>query len=115
MTCATRPRQHSNTRLLGQLSFLSGTAQEMTSPPSSLSLALAPSFAAVCLLRGVDGLGKGGKDGPKDALVALDAGELRAGRAFGVLRALDTAGSVAGPAIAGLPSTACTSQRVKVW
>jgi MFS family permease len=35
-------------------------------------------------------------------LVALDAGAARAGRAFGLLRALDTAGSVAGPAIAGL-------------
>lgn len=149
----------SNTRLLGELSFLSGTAQEMVYPliptfvvvvlgssktllgavegllalgvtvarlgsaraldrgfsprrllrasyiASLLSrplLALAPNFAAVGLLRGIDGLGKGGKDAPKDSLVALDAGEARAGRAFGVLRALDTAGSVAGPAIAGL-------------
>ncbi len=65
-------------------------------------LALAPNLATVGALRVVDGLGKGGKDAPKDSLVALDAGAGRAGRAFGVLRALDTAGSVAGPAVAGL-------------
>jgi MFS family permease len=149
----------SNTLLLGQLSFLSGTAQEMVYPliptfvvvaigsskttlgviegllavgvtvarlasaaamdrgvsprrilvgsyvASLLSrplLAVAPNLAAVGVLRGIDGLGKGGKDAPKDSLVALDAGSAKAGRAFGVLRALDTAGSVAGPAIAGL-------------
>ncbi|HEX3825938.1 MAG TPA: MFS transporter [Sporichthyaceae bacterium] len=65
-------------------------------------LALAPNLATVAVLRGIDGLGKGGKDAPKDSLVALDVHHSRAGRAFGVLRALDTAGSVAGPAIAGL-------------
>jgi MFS family permease len=65
-------------------------------------LALAPNVATVAALRTVDGLGKGGKDAPKDALVALDAGTGHVGRAFGLLRALDTAGSVAGPAIAGL-------------
>ena len=155
----TAPAGRSNTLLLGQLSFLSGTAQEMVYPliptfvvvalgssPAVLGgiegslafgvtvarlfsarlldrgfsprrllnisyiaslvsrplLALAPSVAAVGALRVVDGLGKGGKDAPKDTLVALDAGAARAGRAFGLLRALDTAGSVAGPAIAGL-------------
>jgi MFS family permease len=65
-------------------------------------LALAPNVATVAALRTVDGLGKGGKDAPKDSLVALDAGTGHSGRAFGLLRALDTAGSVAGPAIAGL-------------
>jgi MFS family permease len=156
----TAPRpQRSNTLILGQLSFLSGTAQEMVYPliptfvvvalgssktllgvieglltvgvtlarlgsaaaidrgvsprriligsyvASLLSrplLALAPNLATVGTLRAVDGLGKGGKDAPKDSLVALDAGDARAGRAFGILRALDTAGSVAGPVIAGL-------------
>jgi MFS family permease len=154
---ARAPR--SNTLILGQLSFLSGTAQEMIYPliptfvvialgssktllgviegvltlgvtlarvgsaaaidrgvspkrilvgsyvaslVSRPLLALAPNLATVGALRGIDGLGKGGKDAPKDSLVALDAGEAKAGRAFGILRALDTAGSVAGPAIAGL-------------
>ncbi|HVY09210.1 MAG TPA: MFS transporter [Mycobacteriales bacterium] len=154
-----RASSRSNTVILGQLSFLSGTAQEMIYPliptfvvvtlgssktllgviegalavgvtlarlgsaaaidrgvspkrilvgsyvASLLSrplLAIAPNLATVGVLRGIDGLGKGGKDAPKDSLVALDAGEAKAGRAFGVLRALDTAGSVAGPIIAGL-------------
>ncbi|HVV74663.1 MAG TPA: MFS transporter [Mycobacteriales bacterium] len=159
-TRASAERQpRSNTLILGQLSFLSGAAQEMIYPlipafvvialgssktllgliegmlmlgvtlarlgsavaidrgvspkrilvgsyvASLLSrplLAVAPNLATVGALRGIDGLGKGGKDAPKDSLVALDAGEARAGRAFGILRALDTAGSVAGPAIAGL-------------
>jgi MFS family permease len=158
-TQATPHKQRSNTLILGQLSFLSGTAQEMVYPliptfvvvalgssktllgvieglltvgvtlarlgsaaaidrgvsprriligsyvASLLSrplLAIAPNLATVGALRAVDGLGKGGKDAPKDSLVALDAGDAKAGRAFGILRALDTAGSVAGPAIAGL-------------
>ena len=64
-------------------------------------LAVASNFGAVVVLRSIDGLGKGGKDAPKDLLVSIDATSARAGRAFGILRALDTAGSVAGPMIAG--------------
>ena len=148
----------SNVFILGQLSFLSGAAQEMiypliptfvvltlgasrtllgfiegllmvgvtvarlgsawlldhrTSPRRVLRvaytaslvsrplLALVSTVGAVVVLRTVDGLGKGGKDAPKDLLVSIDATDARAGRAFGILRALDTAGSVAGPLIAG--------------
>ncbi len=148
----------SNVVLLGQLSFLSGAAQEMIYPliptfvvltlgasrtllgfvegllmvgvtvarlgsawlldhrasprrilriaytaslVSRPLLALVSSVGAVVVLRTVDGLGKGGKDAPKDLLVSIDATDARAGRAFGILRALDTAGSVAGPLIAG--------------
>ena len=64
-------------------------------------MALAPNIAAVGGLRMVDGLGKGGKDGPRDTLVASDAHVERVGWSFGVQRALDTLGSVAGPAVAG--------------
>lgn len=64
-------------------------------------MALAPNIAAVGGLRIVDGLGKGGKDGPRDTLVASDAHVERVGWSFGVQRALDTLGSVAGPAVAG--------------
>jgi MFS family permease len=63
-------------------------------------ISLAPSFGAVGALRVVDGLGKGGKDGPRDTLVAADATEGAAGHSFGVQRALDTLGSVAGPVVA---------------
>jgi len=64
-------------------------------------LALAPSVAAVGALRVVDGLGKGGKDAPRDVLVAADAEAGRAGRSFGLQRMLDTLGSVVGPLVAG--------------
>lgn len=64
-------------------------------------MALAPNVAGVGALRVADGLGKGGKDGPRDTLVAADADVERVGLSFGVQRALDTLGSVAGPAVAG--------------
>lgn len=64
------------------------------------SLGLAGSGAAVFGLRITDGVGKGLKDAPRDALVAGSAGGRRLGFAFGVQRMLDTLGSVAGPLIA---------------
>jgi len=50
-------------------------------------------------LRLTDGVGKGLKDAPRDALVAGSAGAHKLGFAFGVQRTLDTLGSVAGPLI----------------
>jgi MFS family permease len=64
-------------------------------------LAVASSVGAVGVLRVVDGLGKGGKDAPRDLLVAADSQTDRAGRSFGLQRMLDTLGSVAGPLAAG--------------
>jgi MFS family permease len=64
-------------------------------------IALAPAVAVVGMLRVADGLGKGGKDGPRDMLVAADAGVGTMGRSFGLQIMLDTFGSVAGPIIAG--------------
>jgi MFS family permease len=64
-------------------------------------MALAPGLGAVAALRIADGLGKGGKDAPRDTLVAADLASTELGRGFGVQRALDTLGSVAGPAVAG--------------
>jgi MFS family permease len=64
-------------------------------------MALAPTVGVVGGLRVVDGLGKGGKDAPRDLLVAADAGATGAGRSFGLQRALDTFGSVLGPVVAG--------------
>lgn len=64
-------------------------------------IALAPSVGVLGALRIVDGLGKGGKDGPRDTLVAADSDLATAGRSFGIQRALDTLGSVAGPLVAG--------------
>lgn len=64
-------------------------------------MALAPGIGAVGSLRVLDGFGKGGKDAPRDTLVAADAEIGRAGHSFGVQRALDTLGSVVGPVMAG--------------
>ncbi len=64
------------------------------------TLGFAASGAAVFGLRLTDGIGKGLKDAPRDALVAGSAGNRKLGFAFGVQRTLDTLGSVAGPLIA---------------
>lgn len=64
------------------------------------ALGLAGSGAAAFGLRLTDGVGKGLKDAPRDALVAGSAGGRKLGFAFGVQRALDTLGSVAGPLVA---------------
>jgi MFS family permease len=63
-------------------------------------LGFAGSGLTVFALRMTDGIGKGAKDAPRDALVAGSAGKVRLGFAFGVQRALDTLGSVAGPVAA---------------
>lgn len=66
-------------------------------------LALANSFGFVAALRVMDGIGKGTKSAPRDALVADSTNGAGYGRAFGFHRFIDTAGSVLGPlAAAGL-------------
>jgi len=67
------------------------------SAAARFSLGLAGSGTAVFGLRLSDGVGKGLKDAPRDALVASSAGKRKLGFAFGVQRTLDTLGSVAGP------------------
>lgn len=62
-------------------------------------LALTSSAGAVLGLRFVDGVGKGMKDSPKDALIADSSVQASRGRSFGIARMLDTFGSVAGPLI----------------
>ncbi|MDQ7094365.1 MFS transporter [Desulfosporosinus sp. PR] len=55
------------------------------------------------VLRLIDGVGKGTKDAPRDALVAQSAKEGRMGFSFGYQRMLDTLGSALGPLVtAGL-------------
>ncbi|HEX8866660.1 MAG TPA: MFS transporter, partial [Lentzea sp.] len=48
----------------------------------------------------VDRMGKGLRTAPRDALIALSVPEKSLGRAFGVHRALDSAGAFAGPLVA---------------
>jgi MFS family permease len=63
-------------------------------------LALGGGFAPIAVLRTVDGVGKGSKDAPRDALVADSAPTGKSGRAFGFHRMIDTSGSVFGPLLA---------------
>ena len=63
------------------------------------SLGLVNGDAAVFGVRLTDGVGKGLKDAPRDALVAGSSGNRKLGYAFGIQRTLDTLGSVAGPLI----------------
>ena len=60
-------------------------------------LALVTGGTGILFLRFLDGAGKGIKDPPKDVLIAASDEENTRGRDFGVVRALDTLGSVAGP------------------
>jgi len=62
-----------------------------------LLFGFAGSGAAALSLRITDGLGKGLKEAPRDALVASSAGSRSLGMAFGIQRTLDTLGSVVGP------------------
>jgi MFS family permease len=62
-------------------------------------LALAASGGHTLVLRFVDGVGKGVKDAPRDALVAGSARADRLGWSFGLQRMLDTFGSVLGPLV----------------
>lgn len=62
-------------------------------------LALTTSAGGVLFLRFLDGVGKGVKDSPKDALIADSTQQSNRGKSFGIVRALDTLGSVAGPLI----------------
>jgi MFS family permease len=60
-------------------------------------LAILTSGAGILTLRFLDGVGKGVKDTPKDALIADSTKIETRGKGFGIVRALDTFGSVAGP------------------
>lgn len=62
-------------------------------------LALTSTAGLVIFLRFMDGVGKGVKDSPKDALTADSTQIDTRGKSFGVVRALDTLGSVVGPLI----------------
>lgn len=60
-------------------------------------LAILTANVGVLGLRFLDSIGKGIKDSPKDALVANSTEKKTRGKGFGIVRALDTLGSVAGP------------------
>src|SRR4051812_13177539 len=66
-----------------------------------LGLALVGSaFGALSALILLDRTGKGIRTAPRDAMISLTASERHLGLAFGVHRAMDTAGAMIGPIIA---------------
>jgi MFS family permease len=67
---------------------------------SKLGLVLAAAVPAVGALVLLDRTGKGIRTAPRDALISLSTPSERLGAAFGVHRALDTAGAMLGPFIA---------------
>ncbi len=60
-------------------------------------LALTTSGGMVLALRFLDGVGKGIKDSPKDVLISESTLKENRGKGFGIVRTLDTLGSVVGP------------------
>ncbi|SDO07569.1 MFS transporter [Acetanaerobacterium elongatum] len=67
-----------------------------------LALLLATSWAGILVARVIDRLGKGIRTAPRDVLVSESADKNTMGRAFGIHKALDMAGSAAGILIAYL-------------
>lgn len=63
-------------------------------------LALASSWVEVLFIRFADRVGKGLRTSPRDALLAASVAPAQRGLAFGLHRAMDNAGAVAGPLIA---------------
>ncbi len=66
------------------------------------ALAAATSWPHALAVRFADRVGKGVRTAPRDALIADSSHKKVRGKAFGLHRALDTAGAVIGPAIAFL-------------
>lgn len=63
-------------------------------------MAAAGTWPLVLAARLLDRTGKGMRTGPRDALIAASCDESSRGKAFGLHRAMDTAGAVAGPLLA---------------
>ncbi|WP_405873488.1 MULTISPECIES: MFS transporter [unclassified Streptomyces] len=65
-------------------------------------LLLAGSLTPIGLILAADRTGKGLRTAPRDALISLSSTPATRGRAFGVHRAMDTAGALLGPLVAFL-------------
>lgn len=65
-------------------------------------LLLAHTLTPIGLILAVDRTGKGLRTAPRDALISLSSTKETRGRAFGVHRAMDTAGALFGPLVAFL-------------
>ena len=72
----------------------------LASALSRIGLLFASGFAGITAVISVDRLGKGLRTGPRDSLIATASDPADLGRNFGVHRAMDTAGALAGPLLA---------------
>ncbi|MCX8198054.1 MAG: MFS transporter [Candidatus Micrarchaeota archaeon] len=69
---------------------------------SKFGIALSSAWQSVLLFRASDRLGKSIRTAPRDAIIASSAKKGNLGQAFGLHRAMDTAGAIVGPAAAYL-------------
>jgi MFS family permease len=65
-----------------------------------VGLLLSSGFAVITAAIAVDRMGKGLRTAPRDAMISAASDPAHVGRAFGVHRAMDTAGAVLGPVLA---------------
>ena len=69
---------------------------------SKFGIALSNIWPLILIFRGADRLGKSVRTSPRDAIIAASSDKSVRGKAFGLHRAMDTLGAVAGPVIAYL-------------
>ncbi|MCX6777142.1 MAG: MFS transporter [Candidatus Micrarchaeota archaeon] len=62
-----------------------------------VGFALSTQWWHVLIMRGLERVGKGLRTAPRDSIIAASVNEKTRGRAFGLHRAMDTAGAVVGP------------------
>jgi len=84
-----------------------GYALSAVCRPAMLLATSVPAIGAVLV---ADRAGKGLRTAPRDALISLSSPEGEQGRAFGVHRAMDTAGALLGPLVAFWVLTATVQQ-----
>ncbi len=65
-----------------------------------LGIALSTTWWMVLVMRGLERVGKGIRTAPRDALIAAASSKEIRGKAFGLHRAMDTAGAIIGPLLA---------------
>lgn len=65
-----------------------------------IGFVLSTSWWHVLIMRGLERVGKGLRTAPRDSIIAASVNEKIRGRAFGLHRAMDSAGAVVGPVLA---------------
>ena len=90
----------------GYLADRTGKRKQLVSIGYGLSsfmkifFALANSWPFIFVARALERVGKGIRTSPRDAIIASDSSPEQRGKAFGIHRAMDTAGAIVGPTLA---------------